>query len=121
MNNIIEQQHRPAKSRTRPTLGFKNFRCGRLLLGSIELTHVIVKEQMDDGRVDQATEQQFYSLWLSILDRIATSLPRPRYRDNTSSRIFGAYTAQRGRGWPVKPIDVAPFEAAIRKLRILGK
>jgi putative transposase len=41
LNNIIEQDHRAIKRRTRPMLGFKTFRCARILLGSIELMHMI--------------------------------------------------------------------------------
>ncbi|MGF6292796.1 putative transposase [Paraburkholderia youngii] len=62
LNNIIEQDHRAIKRRTRPMLGFKKFRCARILLGGIEVMHMIVKGQMDDGGVDQNPAQQFYSL-----------------------------------------------------------
>ncbi|MGF6638537.1 transposase-like protein [Paraburkholderia sp. MM6662-R1] len=37
LNNIIEQDHRAIKRRTRSMLGFKNFRCARILLGGIEV------------------------------------------------------------------------------------
>ncbi|MEX3954362.1 IS6 family transposase, partial [Paraburkholderia sp. EG287B] len=37
-------------------------RCARILLGGIEVMHMIVKGQMDDGGVDQNPAQQFYSL-----------------------------------------------------------
>jgi len=53
LNNIIEQDHRAIKRRTRPMLGFKKFRCARILLGGIEIMHLIVKGQMDDGGIDQ--------------------------------------------------------------------
>jgi putative transposase len=36
LNNIIEQDHRAIKRRTRPMLGFKTFRCARILLGGID-------------------------------------------------------------------------------------
>ncbi|MEX3954219.1 IS6 family transposase [Paraburkholderia sp. EG287A] len=62
LNNIIEQDHRAIKRRTRSMLGFKKFRCARILLGGIEVMHMIVKGQMDDGGVDQNPAQQFYSL-----------------------------------------------------------
>ncbi|NUY06103.1 IS6 family transposase [Paraburkholderia youngii] len=62
LNNIIEQDHQAIKRRTRPMLGFKKFRCARILLGGIEVMHMIVKGQMDDGGVDQNPAQQFYSL-----------------------------------------------------------
>jgi putative transposase len=43
-------------------LGFENFRCVRILLGGIELTHVIAKGQMEDGGFRQISAEQFYSL-----------------------------------------------------------
>lgn len=44
-------------------LGFKAFRCARILLGGIELMHMIAKGQMQrpDGSNPSAAEQ-FYSL-----------------------------------------------------------
>src|ERR1700761_7440348 len=53
LNNIIEQDHRAIKRRTRPMLGFKNFRCARILLGGIELMHMIAKGQMKDNGARQ--------------------------------------------------------------------
>jgi transposase-like protein len=43
LNNIIEQDHRAIKRRTRPMLGFKNFRCARILPGGIEVAHMIAR------------------------------------------------------------------------------
>jgi putative transposase len=43
-------------------LGFKNFRCARIILGGIEFMHMIVKGQMKDGGIAQTPAQQFYSL-----------------------------------------------------------
>jgi transposase-like protein len=62
LNNVVEQDHRAIKRRTRPTLGFKKFRCARILLGGIELMHMIRKEQLKDGDSGQTTAEQFYSL-----------------------------------------------------------
>ncbi|EON18907.1 Integrase catalytic region [Cupriavidus sp. GA3-3] len=63
LNNIVEQDHRAIKRLTRPMLGFKDFRCARILLGGIELMHMIAKGQMQahEGRNPSAAEQ-FYSL-----------------------------------------------------------
>ncbi|MGO4811722.1 IS6 family transposase [Cupriavidus sp. 2MCAB6] len=63
LNNIVEQDHRAIKRLTRPMLGFKDFRCARILLGAIELMHMIAKGQMKcpDGSATSAAEQ-FYSL-----------------------------------------------------------
>ena len=62
LNNIVEQDHRAIKRRTRPMLGFKNFRCARILLSGIELMHMIRKGQMKDGGRGQTPAQTFYSL-----------------------------------------------------------
>jgi len=62
LNNIVEQDHRAIKRRTRPMLGFKDFRCARILLSGIELMHMISKGQMKDGGRGQTPAQLFYSL-----------------------------------------------------------
>ncbi|WP_184223106.1 IS6 family transposase [Granulicella aggregans] len=62
LNNIVEQDHRAIKRRTKPMLGFRNFRCARILLSGIELTHMIRKGQMKDAGRGQTPAQQFYSL-----------------------------------------------------------
>ncbi|CAB3777434.1 hypothetical protein LMG28688_00359 [Paraburkholderia caffeinitolerans] len=43
-------------------LGFKDFHCARILLGGIEMMHMIVKGQMKGNRLDQTPAEQFYSL-----------------------------------------------------------
>lgn len=62
LNNVVEQDHRAIKRRTRPILGFKSFRCERIILGGIELMQMIVKGQMKDGGIAQTPARQFYSL-----------------------------------------------------------
>jgi transposase-like protein len=62
LNNIVEQDHRAIKRRTKPMLGFKDFRCARILLSGIELMHMIRKGQMKDGGKGQTPAQHFYSL-----------------------------------------------------------
>ena len=62
LNNIVEQDHRAIKCRTRPMLGFKDFRCARILLFGIELMHMIRKGQMKNGGRGQTLAQFFYSL-----------------------------------------------------------
>jgi transposase-like protein len=37
LDNVVEQDHRAIKRIVRPILGFKSFRCARIILGSIEL------------------------------------------------------------------------------------
>ena len=63
LNNLVEQDHRAIKRRTRPMLGFKNFRSARILLGGIELMHMIAKGQMKCARgTNPSTADQFYDL-----------------------------------------------------------
>jgi putative transposase len=45
LNNIIEQDHRFIKRRTRPMLGFKSFWSARATLAGIELWHMLEKGQ----------------------------------------------------------------------------
>jgi transposase-like protein len=63
LNNVIEQDHRAIKRITRPMLGFKTFRCARILIAGIEIMHMIHKDQLT-GIKDQASSpaNQFYSL-----------------------------------------------------------
>lgn len=63
LNNLVEQDHRAIKRRTRPMLGFKNFRCARILLAGIELMHMIAKGQMKCARGTRpSAADQFYDL-----------------------------------------------------------
>jgi putative transposase len=43
LNNLVEQDHRAIKRRTRPMREFKTFRCARTLLTGIEIMHIIAK------------------------------------------------------------------------------
>ena len=65
LNNVVEQDHRAIKRRTRPMLGFKNFRCARVLLSGIELMHVFAKSQMEDRGIGYTRAEQFYLLDIS--------------------------------------------------------
>ena len=62
LNNLVEQDHRAVKRITRPMLGFKTFRCARILITGIEVMHMISKGQLI-GIKDQASSaaNQFYS------------------------------------------------------------
>jgi putative transposase len=64
LNNIVEQDHRAIKRRTRPMMGFKDFRCARIILSGIETMHMIRKGQMKDGGVARTAAAQFYSLMM---------------------------------------------------------
>jgi transposase-like protein len=63
LNNLVEQDHRAIKRRTRPMLGFKTFHCATKLVAGIETMHMIKKGQLNcpDGHVASAADQ-FYSL-----------------------------------------------------------
>jgi putative transposase len=63
LNNIVEQDHRAVKRIVRPMLGFKSFRCARILIAGIETMHMIRKGQLEHpkGQVASAA-RQFYSL-----------------------------------------------------------
>jgi transposase-like protein len=63
LNNVVEQDHRAIKRITRPMLGFKDFRCARIILSGIEVMHMIRKGQMktENGTHPSAAEQ-FYSI-----------------------------------------------------------
>ena len=45
LNNRIEQDHRAVKRRVRPMLGFKSVDSARVILGGIELIHMMRKQQ----------------------------------------------------------------------------
>jgi transposase-like protein len=62
LNNIIEQDHRAIKRRTRPMLGFETFRGARILLSGIELMHMIKKGQLKGSRRGETSAEQSYSL-----------------------------------------------------------
>ena len=62
LDNLVEQDHRAIKPRAR-MLGFKNFRCARILLSGIECMHMIAKGQIKRARgTRQSIADQFYSL-----------------------------------------------------------
>ena len=64
-DNIVEQDHRAIKRVVRPMLGFKTFRCARVLIAGIETMHMIRKGQLvaHEGQASCAASQ-FYSLAL---------------------------------------------------------
>ena len=62
LNNVVEQDHRAIKRIIKPMLGFKDFRCARIILSGIEIAHMIRKEQICDDGVASTSAQKFYSL-----------------------------------------------------------
>ena len=63
LDNLVEQDHRAIKRRTRPMPGFKTLRCVRILLAGIELMHMIAKGQMKCARgTHPSAADQFHDL-----------------------------------------------------------
>lgn len=62
LNNVVEQDHRAIKRIIRPMMGFKDFRCARIILSGIEIMHMIRKGQMNDDDSVRTVADQFYSL-----------------------------------------------------------
>ena len=66
LNNLLEQDHRGIKSRTKPMLGFKTFAPAATTIAGIELLHRIRKEQFSLrklGLKDQAAP----AIWSAVL------------------------------------------------------
>jgi putative transposase len=61
LNNLIEQDHRFIKRKTRPMLGFKSFSSAQATLDGIELMHMLRKNQMMCP-AGSTPAQNFYAL-----------------------------------------------------------
>ena len=64
LNNIVEQDHRSIKRRVRSMLGFKSFRTATVVLGGIELVHMLRKGQLAsaEGATPVSAAAAFYQL-----------------------------------------------------------
>lgn len=63
LNNLVEQDHRNIKRRTRAMLGFKSFRRAQTILAGIELIHMIRKGQFQHPQSEGLSPaEQFYVL-----------------------------------------------------------
>ena len=61
LNNLVEQDHRGIKRRTKPMLGFQSFKTARRTLKGVELCHMIRKGQYD--KTESVNDwEYFYSL-----------------------------------------------------------
>jgi putative transposase len=60
LNNVVEQDHRTIKRIVKPMMGFKDFRCVRIILSGIERMYMISKRQMKDIGVTRSRADQFY-------------------------------------------------------------
>jgi transposase-like protein len=58
LNNVVEQDHRAIKRIIKPMMGFKDFRCARIILSGIETMHMISKVQMNDAGVTRSPADQ---------------------------------------------------------------
>jgi transposase-like protein len=66
LNNLIEQDHRGIKSRTRPMLGFKSFASAANVINGIELLRRIHKRQFELSRL-QRKGQAASAIWNAVL------------------------------------------------------
>jgi transposase-like protein len=63
LNNRIEQDNRAIKRRVRPMLGFKSEPSARIILGGIEMVHMMRKRQAKYARNPQPSlAEQFHLL-----------------------------------------------------------
>ena len=62
LNNRIEQDHRAIKRRVRPMLGFKAMNSARVILGGIEMVHMMRKQQGKYGRNPQPSLAEQFEL-----------------------------------------------------------
>jgi transposase-like protein len=66
LNNLIEQDHRGIKSRTRPMFGFKSFASAANVIAGIELLRRIYKRQFALNKL-RLKDQTAPALWLRVL------------------------------------------------------
>jgi transposase-like protein len=65
-NNLIEQDHRGIKSRTRPMFGFKNFDYAAITIAGVELLHRIRKGQFARHGL-RLKDQAAPTIWNAVL------------------------------------------------------
>jgi transposase-like protein len=66
LNNLIEQDHRGIKSRTRPMLGFKSFASAATAIAGVELLRCIHKRQFALSRL-RRRGQAAPAIWNAVL------------------------------------------------------
>jgi transposase-like protein len=63
LNNLVEQDHRAIKKRTRPMMGFKSFSSAAKIIAGIETMHMVKKGQLGcPGGLAFTAADYFYSL-----------------------------------------------------------
>jgi len=65
LNNIVEQDHRFIKKKTRQMLGFKSYRTAKSTLSGIEIMHMIHKGQIEEVR-DVLSEVDFINRIMGV-------------------------------------------------------
>ena len=65
LNNIIEQDHRFIKKRTKPMLGFKSFSSAKITIAGIENIRIIQKGQIIGSNNNVSTFENFKMLMAS--------------------------------------------------------
>ncbi|CAB3774274.1 hypothetical protein LMG29542_07685 [Paraburkholderia humisilvae] len=73
-------------------MGFRDFRCARIILTGIGLMHMIRKGQMRDD-ANRTAAAQFYSLITYAVLLISAYSSSHRYRDTTIGNTSSANTA----------------------------
>ena len=66
LNNLVEQDHRNIKSRTKVMLGFKRFRNAAITLSGIELVHRIRKGQFSVAKL-RLKDTAAPAVWMAVL------------------------------------------------------
>ena len=65
LNNIVEQDHRFIKKRTKPMLGFKSFHSAKITITGIENIRIILKKQIVGANNNASTFKNFAMLMAS--------------------------------------------------------
>jgi hypothetical protein len=125
-NTIVEQDHLAVRRIPRPMLGFKTFRCARILMVGIEMMHMIRKGQFSDIKeqaLSHASASRF--TWPHRLTAAGPfSHPRPYWLpgslfasscDQHHSRPLGCADIERHHSLATRRVGCA-LNQAIRKI-----
>lgn len=66
LNNLIEQDHRRAKQRVYPMLGFESFRNAAVTISGIELVQKIRKGQFDIAKLTNHVDVRVPEMWEAV-------------------------------------------------------
>ena len=69
LNNLVEQDHRNIKRRTRPMLEFKSFRRAQTILAGIKLIHMIRKGQFQYSAGEGLSPAEQFYLLAAVINR----------------------------------------------------